>query len=406
VEVEAREGSRIVLDLGRPLDAAWEEQVQLPDVAGLRSPDPSLLGVLISHPHADHYGLAGDLEVEVPIYLGEEAARLLAAASFFSPVSATLDCAGHLRHRTPFELGPFTITPFLADHSGFDAYSLLVEADGQRLFYTGDLRGHGRKAALFEQLLQDPPTWVDVVLMEGTHVRSDLADDEVAFQTEAALEERSVAACRATDGAVVVFGSAQNLDRLVTVYRAAKRSDRLCVVDLYGATVAAATRDTIPQPGFDALRVYVPQRQRVRVKQSGEFHRVAAIAQHRVFPEDLAREPGRFLLPSRPRPPASSCAPPCSTRVRWRSGRCGTATSTSPAASACRGRWKRPASRSSTSTPRATPRWPTSSVWWQPSRRLGWFPSTPRVATVTRSSSRTSIGRPTASGGRRHERSS
>jgi ribonuclease J len=296
VEVEAGDGSRIVLDLGRPLAAARGEPVELPEVAGLRSPDPSLLGVLISHPHADHYGLVADLEVDVPIYLGEEAARLLAAASFFSPVSATLECAGYLRHRQPFELGPFTVTPYLVDHSGFDAYSLLIEADGQRLFYTGDLRGHGRKAALFEQLLRDPPTGVDVLLMEGTHVRTDPAHDDAIFETEAELEERFVEACRGTEGAVVVFGSAQNLDRLVTVYRAAKRSDRLCVVDLYGATVAAATRDTIPQPGFDALRVYVPQRQRVRVKESGEFDRVAAIDEHRVYQEALAREPQRFLL--------------------------------------------------------------------------------------------------------------
>ena len=296
VEVEAGDGRRIVLDLGRPLGAAWGEPVEFPDIAGLRSPDPSLLGLLISHPHADHYGLAADLEVELPIYIGEEAARLLAAAVFFSPVSATLDCAGYLRHREPFALGPFTITPYLVDHSGFDAYSLLIEADGQRLFYTGDLRAHGRKAALFEQLLRDPPASVDVLLMEGTHARIDGAHDEAIFETEAELEERFVEACRAIEGAVVVFGSAQNLDRLVTVYRAAKRSDRLCVVDLYGATVARATRETIPQPGFDALRVYVPQPQRVRVKESGEFHRVAAIAQCRVFPEALAGDPGRFLL--------------------------------------------------------------------------------------------------------------
>jgi mRNA degradation ribonuclease J1/J2 len=105
VGVEARDGSRIVLDLGRPLDVAWGEQVALPDVAGLRSPDPSLLGVLISHPHADH--------------------------------------------------------------SGFFAYSLLVEADGRRLFYTGDLRAHGRKAKLFEELVTDPPADIHVLLRGG-----------------------------------------------------------------------------------------------------------------------------------------------------------------------------------------------------------------------------------------------
>lgn len=296
VELEAGDGRRIVLDLGRPLDAGWDEPVQLPQVAGLRTPDPGLLGLVISHPHLDHYGLAADLEVDVPIYLGEEASRLLEAAAFFSPITGALRCTGHLRHREPFTLGPFTITPYLADHSGFDAYSLLIEADGQRLFYTGDLRAHGRKRSLFEQLLTDPPAAIDVLLMEGTHVRAEPGHDEDLAETETELEERFVTACAATQGAVVAFGSAQNLDRLVTVYRAAKRAGRTLIVDLYGATVAAATRSTIPQSGFDALKVYVPSRQRTRVKQTGEFERVVSIREHRIFPETLAAEPGRYLL--------------------------------------------------------------------------------------------------------------
>jgi ribonuclease J len=296
IEVAADDGRRIVLDLGRPLTAGWDEDVALPDVPGLASPDPTLLAVLISHPHLDHYGLASGLPVDVPIHIGEEASRLLEAASFFSPISGQLRCAGYLRDRHTFELGPFVVTPYLVDHSGFDAYALLIEADGQRLFYTGDLRGHGRKARLFERLVGAPPSGIDVLLTEGTHVRTDAAHDTAVFPTETDLEDRYVDLARSTAGAVVAFGSAQNLDRLVTLYRAAKRSERTLVVDLYGATVAAATRKSIPQPGFSNLRVYVPNRQRVRVKSSGEFDRVAAIREHRVFLEDIAADPERFIL--------------------------------------------------------------------------------------------------------------
>jgi ribonuclease J len=149
---------------------------------------------------------------------------------------------------------------------------------------------------LFEQLLSDPPADVNALVMEGTHVRADGVGDEATFATEDELEDRFVELARSTAGAVVVLGSAQNLDRLVTVYRAAKRTDRLCVVDLYGATVAAATRPTIPQPGHDALRVYVPQRQRIRVKESGEFHRVKHIKAIRVYGEGLAADPSRWMF--------------------------------------------------------------------------------------------------------------
>lgn len=296
VELAAADGSRLVLDLGRPLDAGWDESVALPAVAGLRESDPTLHGIVISHPHLDHYGLLAELRRPVPVYIGAEAASVLAAASFFSPVSAEIVPAGSLRHGAPVEIGSFVVTPLLNDHSAFDAYSLVIDADGRRLFYTGDIRAHGRKASLFERLVAEPPRGVDVLLMEGTHVRPDGAEDELEYPTETMLEDRFVEEIGSTRGAVVVVGSAQNLDRLVTVYRAAKRAGRTLVVDLYGATVAQAARPSIPQPGFDALRVYVPRRQRVRVKESGQFDRVHAVAPHRVFPEELAESPGRFVF--------------------------------------------------------------------------------------------------------------
>jgi len=296
VEVEAVGGGRIVLDLGRPLWAGFDDVVELPDVAGLRDQDASLLGIVVSHPHLDHYGLLAEVAADVPVFIGEEAAAVISAASFFSTAGAPVSPVGFLRHRQPIRLGPFTVTPFLNDHSAFDAYSLLVEADGERLFYSGDFRGHGRKSSVFEELLADPPSGVDVLLMEGTHVRRDGADDEAGFDSESDLEDRFVEVCIETEGAVVVLGSAQNLDRLVTVFRAARRSGRELVIDLYGASVAAASRSTIPQPGFDGLRVWVPQRQRVLVKESGEFWRMDPIRDCRVFLEELGGDPARFVF--------------------------------------------------------------------------------------------------------------
>lgn len=296
IEVEASGGARVVLDVGRPLSAGWDDAVPLPPVDGLDGSDPSLLGIVISHPHLDHYGLLASIDPRVPVWIGREAAAVLDAAAFFTGGQAPRPPAGFLEQGVRFEIGPFAITPFLNDHSAFDAYSLLIEADGLRVFYTGDLRAHGRKASCFEALLADPPGSIDALLMEGTHVRADSELDGETFETEAELEARFIDLCQRTTGAVVVCGSAQNLDRLVTVFRAGRRSGRETVIDLYGATVAAAARPTIPQPGFDGLRVYVPNRQRVAVKRTQEFWRTRAIAGVRVFPEEVAAEPGRFIL--------------------------------------------------------------------------------------------------------------
>lgn len=51
------------------------------------------------------------------------------------------------------------------------SYSMLVEAGGERLFNTGDIRGHGRKHRMFAEPLDDPPAGVDVLLMEGTNLQ-------------------------------------------------------------------------------------------------------------------------------------------------------------------------------------------------------------------------------------------
>jgi ribonuclease J len=141
VEIESQ-GKRIVLDIGLPLDVADPETFPLHPVGGFDSPDPNLLGVIISHPHQDHYGLAHRLPKETPFLIGKAAEAILAAADVFTPAGLLLQNVVHLEDRTPITLGPFRITPYLVDHSAYDAYAILVEADGVSLFYTGDLRAH------------------------------------------------------------------------------------------------------------------------------------------------------------------------------------------------------------------------------------------------------------------------
>lgn len=63
---------------------------------------------------------------------------------------------------------PFIITPYLVDHSAYDAFAIQIEADGKKLFYSGDFRGHGRKRKLLDNLVTHPPEKIDTLLMEGT----------------------------------------------------------------------------------------------------------------------------------------------------------------------------------------------------------------------------------------------
>lgn len=292
------EGQRLVLDIGRPLDAGLDDNVPLPAISGLDGSDESLRGVVISHGHPDHYGLVNGINSSVPVYIGAAAARVLIEASFFSPGGVALRPSGYLADRTPFSVGPFQVTPYLVDHSAFDAYALLVAADGRSLFYSGDLRGHGRKASLFEQLIAEPPA-ADTLLLEGTRI-SERSSGERGARSEREVEEQALEVFQRTKGAVLALYSPQNLDRLVSLYRAAKRAGRMFVLDLYAATITAATgRTTIPQASWDDVRVFVPLTQRVRVKETREFERVAAIRSSRVYPEQLAALADRLVITCR-----------------------------------------------------------------------------------------------------------
>jgi len=308
--VELRHGKdTLILDIGKPLSATWDTVVPLPAAIGLDDNGARPLGVIISHGHQDHRGLAPQLPTDIPVFIGEGAANILRAAQFWGS-GVDLHEAGHLHDRVPFTLGPFTITPYLADHSAYDAFSLLVGAGGRSLFYTGDFRGHGRKASAFDRLLADPPSPVHAILMEGTSFRThgpvaDAAEPtpqaapELVTLTEADVEVSLADTLKATSGLVVVLASAQNIDRLVTVYRAALRADRDLVVDLYTADIAASTsRPSIPTVGdaWPRVHVYAPLRQRVQVKESGEFERVSRIRDRRLYAEQLSERAGQLVL--------------------------------------------------------------------------------------------------------------
>ncbi len=294
IEVEAA-GKRLLLDCGLPLDGDSEDESLLPEVAGLRVEDSSLLGILLSHGHRDHWGLIPKARSGLSVFMGAATERILRAAAPFVPKAVAMEAAGHLVDRQPLSIGPFIVTPYLVDHSAFDAYALMIEAGSKRLFYSGDLRAHGRKGKLFERLLRRPPGPLDAMLMEGSSIGR-LASDG-SFPTEDEIEQALVVRMRAAEGMVLVAASAQNIDRVVSIYRAAKRTRRTLVVDLYAAEILRATgRRSIPQTHWPDVALFTPHRQRVIVKERGLFHLLDQHKAGRVFPEDLAANPERFVV--------------------------------------------------------------------------------------------------------------
>ncbi len=296
-------GARILLDLGLPLDAGdTDPRTLLPAISGLREVDPSLLALIISHGHADHWGLAPYSGPKLRTITGAATRRIMAAAATFVPHVIELDHSDDgqtdLVDRTTIELGPFSITPYLVDHSAFDAYAILIEANGRRLFYSADIRGHGRKASLFERLIGNPPRPVHAMLMEGSSLGRLNADQ--TFPTEAEIEAQLEQNFRAP-GFVGVCASAQNIDRMVSIYRACKRTGRTFVLDLYAAEILAATgNNNIPKAGWENVAIYIPEYQRRHIARTALFHLLPTYKPHRIFRDTLAALAPKAVMVFRP----------------------------------------------------------------------------------------------------------
>ena len=242
----ASDSTRILLDVGLELDT---EEIILPAVDGLFE-NSTFDAVFISHYHGDHLGLAYYIDKNIPLYIGESSYRIVATADAYKRCP-TISPSGFLKHGQSITIRDITVTPYLCDHSAFDSYMLLCECGGETILYTGDFRSNGRKS--FEKLLQVLPNKVEKLICEGTT----LSRPGTVPLTEKDLEAKAVEMLRATDGPVFVLQSSTNIDRIVTMYRAAKRSGRAFLEELYMAEITAAIGGSIPNPVFSDVFAFI-----------------------------------------------------------------------------------------------------------------------------------------------------
>ena len=279
VELISASSFRLVIDLGLPLDAQDNLASLLPSIKGLQQKTEDFLGILISHAHQDHYALGKHIDPEIPVYMGQEAADImLVSEQHHLPGAFTFKKTEYFQNKVPFNIGPFTITPFLTDHSAYGSYSFLIEADGKRLFYSGDFRAHGRKSKLFKEMIQNPPEHIDVLLLEGSCLGRTGSE---TYETETSLEQKFSDVFKQTAGLVMIQTSAQNIDRLVTVYRAGKRNKRKMVLSGYSGHILQKLNNP-HLPNFTW-----PDVKKFSLNQT---------ARHIVTPETIAERPQEYVV--------------------------------------------------------------------------------------------------------------
>ncbi|MCL2233012.1 MAG: MBL fold metallo-hydrolase [Treponema sp.] len=311
--------ARIVIDIGMPLmnpdgspfDSANAEKLSVDDLRKEKTlPDiPALYGsvegketaLLISHAHQDHYGLISFVDKKIPVYVGKAAHKLIKLTAVFTCKEMTIENPCYFESGKPFTCGDIEITPYLMDHSAFDAYAFLVRFGGKSLLYTGDFRAHGRKSKLFYKLLHDAPKNVDWLLMEGTT----LSRGKQRSKTEEQLEKQFVETFKDTRGLNMVYTSGQNIDRLVTIFRSCRRCGKLFVIDFYIATILselAALGYKLPRPSrnFPEIKVFFPMRLRKKMENLGRKDLIERFSEYEITTEEINDKTDSVVMTIRP----------------------------------------------------------------------------------------------------------
>ncbi len=291
--------AKILIDLGMPLDYdkhTIEEQTQIRSDAAEWCKGVDAL--FLSHSHADHYGFLDLLPQDTPIYATEETFAMLALDGILGD-DPTKHLEKHpLKSGQSCEVADIKVTAYIVDHSAYGACAFLIECDGKRILYSGDIRLHGVKGVLYKNLPKD----VDYLLLEGTNIlraKSNLTERDIENQFVEAFND-------APDALHLVWCSAKNIDRICALFRACIRCGKTLAIDPYTANVLSAVAQLNPKiptaTTAEQMKVYFPHRLTKRLTEQNQKHYILSLnpKQNKVSYDDFARSLEHYVMLVRP----------------------------------------------------------------------------------------------------------
>ncbi|OKY78785.1 MAG: mRNA degradation ribonuclease J1/J2 [Candidatus Methanohalarchaeum thermophilum] len=211
----------------------------LPQIENLykNSLEPGVDGVLVTHPHLDHWGYSCYLDNEIPLYCGEATRDMILNYEYCGSCGPSKDY--YLANLTKkngrevykdfqtfrtgdqLEFDDLSVEPVHVDHSIPGAYAYIIHAPGKTIAYTGDFRLHGPKSEMTEEFIyRAKAADIDTLITEATNVVG--AD----VRTEEDVRQDLTKIISEATGLVITNFSNRDIDRLRTAYKAAKINDR------------------------------------------------------------------------------------------------------------------------------------------------------------------------------------
>ncbi|TJX64515.1 MBL fold metallo-hydrolase [Soehngenia saccharolytica] len=250
----------IIFDVGLELD---NDEQDIPQIEGLFIGEPKYSAVFISHYHADHLGLAQYLLPSIDLFMGEKSFLVNRFVNEYMH-KASVPNPSVFTSESTVNVGDISITPLLCDHSAFDSYMFLIKCDGKTVLYTGDYRANGRKS--FSALLKRLPE-VDVLITEGTTLSREYTQNKKEEDLERLAVENI-----GNNSPIFFLQAATNIDRIVTAYKASRKSELLFLEDLYMAGITSIIGGSIPNPKtFKYVKVFMTGNSDERYNQLLEY---------------------------------------------------------------------------------------------------------------------------------------
>ena len=292
----ATQNTRILIDCGLPLDfeeQAQETQKKILDDA--REWTRNCDAIFLSHYHADHYGLLNEAPEGTKVYATKETAELMKLSGIFGE-----DLTKHLDIQ-PIEntvtVKDFRVTKYDVDHSAFGACAFLIEVCGKSILYSGDIRLHGKKGVLYKNLPQN----VDYLFLEGTNLGRGGRQ-----KTEDDVRDEFIQQFNANpNSSFLVWCSGQNIDRIVSLYKACIDTKRNLCIDPYTAYVlnlAQQFHEKIPGTKTHSnLLVYYPNRFCTKLrKRRLDIHKEIVENSKKIQNDDPQKNPSKYVFVFRP----------------------------------------------------------------------------------------------------------